>query len=99
MVPHEVIEDTLGHALGAQVAAVELLVAPFDPARRRGHAIDEAEGVHLLGMREGEASEDIGASPDTEPNHGSQPEVAHHEQQLIRQLFHGRIHVAAILFK
>lgn len=98
MMPHEVIEDTLGHALGAQVTAVELLVAPFDPACLRGHAIDEAEGVHLLGMRQGEASEDIGARADTESNHGSKPEVTDNEQQLFRQLFHGRVHVAAKLF-
>lgn len=96
MMPHEVIQDALGHALGAQVTAVELLVTPFDPAGLRGHAIDEAQGVHLLGMRQGKSSEDIRARPDPEANHRSQPEVAHHERQLFRQFLHGRIHVAEI---
>lgn len=32
MMPHQIIDDALRHALGAQEARIETLIAPFDPA-------------------------------------------------------------------
>lgn len=92
--PHEVVQDALGHALGAQVTTVELLVPPLDPARLRGHAVYEAEGVHLLGVAKGEPGQDVRTGTNAEAYYGPQVEVTHYEQQLIRKLLHGRIDVA-----
>lgn len=47
MVPHQVVEHPLGHPLGAEVASVQLLVAPLDPASLGGHTVDQAERIHL----------------------------------------------------
>lgn len=42
MMPHQIIENTLCHALWSQMTNVEFLVSPFDPSCLRGNAIDEA---------------------------------------------------------
>lgn len=35
MMPHQIVDDSLRHAFGAQIASIKALVAPLDPAGRR----------------------------------------------------------------
>lgn len=92
--PHEVVEYALGHALGAQVSTVELLVAPLDPASLRGHAVYEAEGVDLFRVAQGKTGQDVCTRAYSETYDAPETEVTQHVQQLIRKLLHGRIYVA-----
>lgn len=94
MMPHKIIENALGHALRPQVAHVQFLVAPLDPSRLRGHAVYQAQCINFLRMNECKSCQDIGAGTDPETNYGLDAKVAENEEQLFRELFHGRIGVA-----
>lgn len=69
VVPHQIIDHALCHALGAQEAGIEALVAPLDPARLRGHAIDQAQGAHLVRMGVSETGQNIRPGTNAETNH------------------------------
>lgn len=94
MMPHEIIEYALGHALRPQVAHVQLLITPLDPSRLRGHAVYQAQCVNFLRMGECESRQNVGAGTDPETNYGLDAKVAENEEQLFRELLHGRIGVA-----
>lgn len=95
VVPHQVVDDALGHALRLQIARVEALVAPLHPPGRCRAAVDEAERAHLVAVAEREARQDVRAGADAEPDHRLQAEVGQDEEQLRGQLVHRRVLVAA----
>jgi len=69
MVPHQVIDHALCHALGAQETGIEALIAPLDPARLRGDAVDQAQSAHLVRMGVGETGQNICSGTNAETNH------------------------------
>lgn len=76
VMPHQVLQDTLGHPLGPEVAYVQLLVAPLDPSRLRRDAVYQAQSVNLLRMRQRETGQDVRASTNPEADDGLETEVS-----------------------
>lgn len=91
MMPHQIVEDALGHALWSQVAYIQLLISPLDPSCLRGHAVYQAQCIYFLRMSECKSCQYIGTSPDSETDYRLYAKMAENEEQLFGQLFHGRI--------
>lgn len=91
MMPHQIVENSLGHALRSQVAYIQLLIAPLDPSCLRGHAVYQAQCIYFLRMSECKSCQYVGTSADSESDYRFDAEMAKYEEQLFRQLFHGRI--------
>ncbi|KYQ51226.1 hypothetical protein ALC60_09691 [Trachymyrmex zeteki] len=91
MMPHQIVKNTLGHALRSQMAYIQLLITPLDPSCLRGYAVYQAQCIYFLRMGECKSCQYIGTSPDSETNYRFYAKVAKNEEQLFGQLFHGRI--------
>jgi hypothetical protein len=47
MMPHEVIQHSLGHAFVPEVPCIKFLVTPLNPSSLSWNTIDEAKSFHL----------------------------------------------------
>lgn len=94
VVPHQVVDDTLGHPLGAQVTGIERLVAPLNPSSSRGGAVDQAQGADLIWVRDSETRQHVRSSPDSEANYRLEAKVRQHKQQLAGHFVHCGVCVA-----
>jgi hypothetical protein len=47
MMPHEVVQHSLGHASVSEVSCIKLLVTPLNPSSLSRNTIDEAKSFHL----------------------------------------------------
>lgn len=99
MMPHQIIENTLRHALRSQMAYVQFLITPFDPSCLRGYTVYQAQCIYFLRMGECKSCQNIGAGTDPETNYGFYAKMAKNEEQLFSQFFHGRISVTEIYIK
>lgn len=99
MMPHQIIENTLRHALRSQVAHVQFLITPFDPSCLCGYAVYQAQCIYFLRMGECKSCQNIGAGTDPETNYGFYAKMAENEEQLFGKLFHGRISVTEMYIK
>jgi len=97
MMPHQIIENTLGHALRSQVAYIQLLVTPLDPSCLCGNAVYQAQCIYFLRMGECKSCQYIGTSSDSETNYRFYAKMAKNEEQLFSQFFHGRISKTEII--
>ncbi|KYM81719.1 hypothetical protein ALC53_07882, partial [Atta colombica] len=91
MMPHQIVKNTLGHALRSQMAYIQLLITPLDPSCLRRYAVYQAQCIYFLRMGECKSCQYIGTSSDSETNYRFYAKVAKDEEQLFSQLFHGRI--------
>lgn len=91
MMPHQIVENSLGHALRSQVAYIQLLITPLDPSCLRGHAVYQAQCIYFFRMSECKSCQYVGTSADSETDYRFDAKMAKNEEQLFRQLFHGRI--------
>lgn len=96
MVPHEVIEDALGHALRPKMSGVQLLVAPFNPTSLGAHAVDEAECGDTRRVVKSIASQYIGTGSNSETDEYLQSKMGKDVVQLGCQFIHSRIDVAKV---
>jgi hypothetical protein len=47
MMPHEVVQHSLGHAFVSEVPCIKFLVTPLNPSSLSRNTIDEAKSFHL----------------------------------------------------
>lgn len=94
MVPHQVVQHPLGHPLRPEMPRVQFLVPPFDPPRLGADAIDQTQSRHLVGVVEGEPSQDVGTGPHPETYELLETEVGEDVAQLTGEFVHRRVDVA-----